>query len=1401
MGELKSARSWLRRPGKLPQSHGQPSEPPSQNAILRTTILVRNVHCASCIAYVGEVLNTFRSSIHHLDVNIVTHEVQIEHTSEVSAYNICRTLTDAAFEVYGASTTDAAGNRIAELDVAREESRGWLEQATDYLGHSPRLTPRGSVASESRSHPGRSQQEKRQKHIENCKACQSEEKMALDERESSSTSDDRHVSQAPTLQKHASDEKRLLGDELRQYNYSSARRDTGIPDNLVPPQESPDEKMHQGDGTSAPVIVIDSPENQAAQPRYEAVISIGGMTCSSCTGSVTDGLREFAWVKDINVNLLTNSATIIFEGAKERTDEIIGRVEDLGYDCTLQSCEALRLQDHDRKRTPSTDVPFAEVNRVTLSIGGMTCSSCTSAVTRAVQELPRIKSINVSLLTNSASITFEGPKEFVNEIVMKVDDLGYECSVDGEVKRDGQMEEGGKSKNQGDVFMATLSIKGMTCASCAGAIAQTIKELSYVRSVNIALLTNSGIVEFERRENVDAIAEKVEDLGYECKVEEIKSLDLGDLSEDPQRTTMIAVDGMFCQHCPPRLSEALRSTYGGNVTIAKPPTLKDPIMKITYTPHPPDFTVRNIISTLSSVSDPFSATVYHPPSIEERSRAVQLHEQHRLLIRLVLSIVFAIPTFLVGVVWMDLVSSSNSVRKFFDKPIWSGSVTRSQWALFILATPVMFFAADVFHIRAIKEIRALWRPGSKVPILRRFYRFGSMNLLMSAGTSVAYFSSLAILIVGATTSGNKRVSTSTYFDSVVFLTMFILMGRFLEAYSKAKTGDAVGLLGKLRPSEALLVSSNSRTGSSESQDTAKNPSSTTIQTIPVDLLEVSDRVLVPHGTSPPADGIVVIGQTQFNESSLTGESRPVPKPIGEKVFAGSINIGNPVTVKVTEIGGTSMLDQIVAVVREGQTKRAPVERVADVLTGYFVPVITLLAILTFVIWLALGQSGTLPRDYLDVDTGGWAFWALEFAIAVFVVACPCGIGLAAPTALFVGSGLAAKYGILVKGGGEAFQEASKLDAVVFDKTGTLTEGLGVKVTDEEILVEAEDAKVVWAIARSLEESSGHPIAQAVVDYCETKEKVIIDSADIEEIPGCGLRGSFQLNNVQYEGYIGNEPFINRLSGIETETNYWATSRLSAWKSQGKSVVLVAIRKQDSSAIRDDTPFTLSAILATADPLRPSATPVIRRLQQMGIAVYLLSGDNVTTATAVGSSVGIKPENVIAGVLPHEKAEVIRQLQRGSLNLSRAPSVPGSEMHTQTKTVAMVGDGINDAPALAAATISIAIGSGSDIALSSASFILLTSNLSSLLTLLSLSRTVFRRVKFNFAWALLYNTLMIPLAAGVIYPARGHPKVGPVWASLAMAASSVSVVASSLALRIKWRGIGFREEKVGTEEGA
>ncbi|KAH7157706.1 E1-E2 ATPase-domain-containing protein [Dactylonectria estremocensis] len=920
-------------------------------------------------------------------------------------------------------------------------------------------------------------------------------------------------------------------------------------------------------------------------------------------------------------------------------------------------------------------------------------------------------------------------------------------------------------------WRVTLSVGGMTCAVCVNTISNELKKNPWISQVAINLVMNSATVDYADESRTQDIVDAIEDLGYDVVIDQVVNLEEQPTSVEG-RDIEIQVDGIFCPRCPERISMTLKSLGPNRVEVLREPSLNNSILKLHYTPEAPNFTIRHILRAIEAADTSLRTSIYHAPTLEERSRVIREKHQRSLLVRQILTIVVAVPTFVLGIVYMSLIPDSNHGKMYLMEP-WASGLSRLDIALFILATPVYFFAANVFHVRAIKELRTMWRSGSRIPVMQRFWRFGSMNMLISLGTSIAYFSSVAQMIVAAASSRKHHGSGAEfYFDSVVFLTLFLLAGRLIEGYSKSKTGDAVELLGKLRPTTALLLEKD-------------KAGALVTTTVPVDQLDSGDVIRVPHGASPPADGVVVTGETTFDESSLTGESRQIKKAEGDQVFAGTINKASAITVRVTGTSGQSMLDQIVQVVREGHTKRAPIEQIADVLTTYFVPVITLVAIITWVVWMALGYSN-LIADHEGDSAGGWVAFAFQFAIAVFVVACPCGLALAAPTAIFVGGGIAAKHGILAKGGGEAFEKASKIDCVVFDKTGTLTQGGEPQITDAAVFPDVEQAnederRTLMSVLKAVEENSSHPIAKAVVAFCGADTRAA-KVGQLEEFPGKGMKATYtDKAGKTCEILVGNELLMRDAS---VTLSAYVSSLLECWKSEAKSIALVATK----SAGRDS--WTLAAALSISDPIRSEASAVIDALTARKTQVWMLSGDNATTARAVAQLVGIPADKVLAEVLPSDKAAQIARLQ-ASLQ------APGSA--SRRATVAMVGDGINDAPALATADVGIAVGSGSDVAIGSAAFVLTTSRLAAVVTLLDLSQVVFRRIRINFAWAVVYNLAAVPIAAGCLYPVTtasgSHVRLDPVWAALAMALSSISVVLSSLSLRTSVPGVGFRYKEI------
>ncbi|KAG5727494.1 putative copper-transporting ATPase 3 [Termitomyces sp. T112] len=1043
----------------------------------------------------------------------------------------------------------------------------------------------------------------------------------------------------------------------------------------------------------------------------------------------------------------------------------------------------------------------ADVQACTIiQVTNLHCDRCISTVKLRLASLHPALSVDASLKTQT--VTVKHPKGFsATELQHALCEAGFDISscercADEIASHDVRLQKHSeyclqcRTEQALPTFSVTLSVSGMTCSSCAITISEVISRISGVHNATVNVLDGFAEAIIVNKDLADSVFHAIEDCGFEARILNVEPLQDKEL-EQPirvQRTVSLRIHAMFSQTCADKVMAALEG-FGDSVTIVKPVLVHtDPVLTISYLPDPPNMSIRKIITSITSTrSPPLQVTVERPPSIEQLARAMQLRERRHIWHRLLFAFIAALPTFVIGIVYMSLVQDGNRFKTYLSEPIWVRNVSRAEWALFFISTPVMFYSASFYHWRTLKEIYAIWRPGNSMSYLERFTRFGTMNMLVSLGVSVSYFSSIGLLCLETRTPGHQTGKMTTYFDSVVFLTMFLLAGRYTEAYCKARTADAVSALASLRPVHAYLLvplaSGNelfptifTRTEEDIEKGSVGNDvnftSQTRIEKVSVDHLEVGDVVRIPSGSTPPADGNIISGhQGVFDESSLTGESKLIKKLSGDKVFAGTVNKGQPLDIEIQAIGSNTMLDNIIKVVREGQTRRAPIERVADHIVRYFVPIVTALAVITWIIWLALGFSNSLPLHDLDLEIGGWTVWSLQFAVAVFVVACPCGIGLAAPTALLVGLGLSAKFGILARGGGEAFQEMSQIDLVVFDKTGTVTEGGQPRVSDFVILNSTLWSRsTVLGVAAELESISSHPLATAIRQF--SGNSVNETGSMFEEAAGKGLKAFFPSLNCT--AIIGNEVWmLEHGASINSELS----KRLTIWKEEAKSVVLLAIQLHQQDAV-----FHIAAIFAVSDPVRNGAKEVISHLNALEISSWMISGDNFTTASAVARTIGIPADHVIAGVLPHEKSLHIERLQNSGFTRSARSRKP----HSKTRTiVAMVGDGINDAPALAVADVGIAIGSGSDIALSSASFVLLSSDLRSLITLYDLSKCIINRIKFNFGWALIYNMIALPIAAGVIYP-TGH-RLDPVWASLAMALSSASVVCSSLLLK-RYNGV-------------
>jgi Cu+-exporting ATPase len=618
------------------------------------------------------------------------------------------------------------------------------------------------------------------------------------------------------------------------------------------------------------------------------------------------------------------------------------------------------------------------------------------------------------------------------------------------------------------------------------------------------------------------------------------------------------------------------------------------------------------------------------------------------------------------------------------------------YILLALATPVQFWAGGQFY-------RGAWAS------LRR--RSADMNTLIAVGTSAAYFYSVVVTVAPSVfrTTGQKL---DVYYDTAAVIVTLILLGRFLEARARGQASEAIRRLMELSPKTARVI----RDG--EEIEVAS------------DQVQKGDIVVVRPGERVPVDGIVVWGQSSVDESMITGESVPVEKAEGDQVIGATINRSGVFHFRATKIGSETALAQIVELVRQAQGAKAPAQRLADRVAGVFVPAVIGIALLTFIAWLGLGPPPVFTRAMMN-------------CVAVLIIACPCALGLATPTAIMVGTGKGAENGILIKGG-EKLELAQRLQAIVFDKTGTLTVGKP-RLTDV-ATADGFDETSVLALGAGLERGSEHPIAQAIVDAANSRGIAPAEATHFEAVSGHGVRATINGARV----LLGNARLMAD-SGIDLGR---LEERAEALRAQGKTATFLTRERQ------------AVGILAVADTVKPGAREAVRRLHQMGLEVIMMTGDNGHTAQAIASEVGI--ERVLAEVLPEQKAVEVKKLQ------------------AEGKFVAMVGDGINDAPALAQADVGIAIGTGTDVAIESSDITLVTGDLQGVVASIELSRRTLQTIKQNLFWAFIYNVIGIPIAAGALYPLLGAKGLlNPMFAAVAMSFSSVSVVTNSLRLK-RWR---------------
>lgn len=807
----------------------------------------------------------------------------------------------------------------------------------------------------------------------------------------------------------------------------------------------------------------------------------------------------------------------------------------------------------------------------------------------------------------------------------------------------------------------TLNIEGMTCASCAQTVEKATRNLKGVQEANVNLATEKLNISYdESLLSVEEIQSTVAQVGYKALTgREHKSFN---------------IEGMTCASCAQTVEKATGTLNG---VISSSVNLATEKMTVDY--DPAILTVSDITQAVADSGYAAHEDIDSMNTVED-SKMKKGKYIHSMWKRFVASAIVTVPLLYISMGHMAGLPLPSVIDPTMNPAIFA-------LLQLILTLPVMFFGRQFFTV-GFKTL---------------FKGHPNMDSLVALGTGAAF-----IYSVGATIAiwfGYGDFSEVLYYESAAVILTLITLGKYLEVRSKGKTSEAIEKLMGLAPKTALVVRDGKEIKLS------------------IDEVAVGDTVIVKPGEKIPVDGKVLEGMTSVDEAMLTGESIPVEKNPGDNVIGASINKNGTIQYKATKVGKDTALSQIIKLVEEAQGSKAPIAKMADIISGYFVPIVIVIALISSLAWYFGGEDG---------------LFSLTIAISVLVIACPCALGLATPTAIMVGTGKGAENGVLIKGG-VALETTHKIQTIVFDKTGTITEGKP-KVTD--IITEngISDTELLQLTA-SAEKGSEHPLGEAIVKGAEEKDLKLSKSENFNAIPGQGIE-------VEIDGkklLAGNKKLMDTRN-ISLKTLAEIADTLAR---NGKTPMYVAINDQ------------IAGIIAVADTVKENSVAAIEKLHKMGIEVAMITGDNKGTAEAIARQVGI--DRVLSEVLPEDKANEVKKLQSGG------------------KKVAMVGDGINDAPALAQAEIGIAIGSGTDVAIESADIVLMRSDLMDVSTAVELSKATIRNIKENLFWAFAYNIIGIPFAMGIFY-FFGGPLLNPIIAGAAMSLSSVSVLLNALRLK-------------------
>ncbi|PSS12732.1 hypothetical protein M430DRAFT_174566 [Amorphotheca resinae ATCC 22711] len=1135
-------------------------------------------------------------------------------------------------------------------------------------------------------------------------------------------------------------------------------------------------------------VKVDSqePDSQleTTSPAHMATttLKVGGMTCGACTSAVESGFKGIDGVGDVSVSLVMERAVVLHDPKRIPAEKIREIIEDRGFDAEVLATdlpsptfESNSYQHDEGAHEEKGDTKA--FTTTTLAVEGMTCGACTSAVEGGFKDVPGVKHFSISLLSERAVVEHDASLLSAEKIAEIIEDRGFGATVlesQLAVPKTALKSRRGSSGSREQVATTTVAIEGMTCGACTSAVEGGFKDLDGLIQFNVSLLAERAVVVHDPSKlPTEKIAEIIEDRGFDARV---LSTHLGASNQSSaSTTTQFKIFGVRDAAAATALEAKIQSMPGVNSATISLATSR---LSISHQPN---------IAGLRALVELIEAQGYNALVADNDDNNAQLESlaktreitEWRLAFQT--SVAFAIPVFLIGMVIPMMIPAIDfgSVVVFFPG-LYLGDII-----CLVLTIPVQFGIGKRFYVSAWKSMKH----GSP-----------TMDVLVVLGTSAAFFFSVAAMLVSLCAPPHSR--PSTIFDTSSMLITFITLGRFLENRAKGQTSKALSRLMSLAPSMATIYADpiaaekaaeawemSVGSGAEPKSESTQEGNSAEEKVIPTELIQVGDIVILRPGDKIPADGTVTRGETYVDESMVTGEAMPVQKRKGSLLIGGTVNGTGRVDFRVTRAGRDTQLSQIVKLVQDAQTTRAPIQRLADMIAGYFVPTIIFLGLLTFITWMVLSHVlSHPPKIFVDAASGGKFMVCVKLCISVIVFACPCALGLATPTAVMVGTGVGAENGILVKGGA-ALETATKVTQIVLDKTGTLTVGK-MTVSKSNLVPTWENSewrrKLWWSILGLAEMGSEHPIGKAIL--AGAKEELglgtegTIDGAvgDFQVSVGKGVSALVEpatsAERVRYRVLIGSVSFLrsNQVAvpkeAVEAseEANVQAASSSFKAASAGTTNIFIAI---DGS---------YSGHLCLSDSVKESARAAIAALHKMGIKTAIVTGDQRSTALAVAHIVGIPSENVHAGVTPDQKQDIIRQLQE------------------KGERVAMVGDGINDSPALATADVGIAMASGTDVAMEAADVALMKpDDLMDVPASIQLARSIFNRIKLNLTWACLYNVIGLPFAMGIFLPFGWH--LHPMAAGAAMAASSVSVVGSSLLLKF-WKRPRWMEDALAEEKG-